>query len=1221
MSASADGPLTKGGSSKSKRSFISRLPSFRKKKVPPPPESELDVHLKSAEEDLNGIVKVRPPSQGKNRKEDDVKRRSKTSSIVASYEKRLSDMKEEENRFNGRKDKTGKAATLGHHGNSKSVHQDGVSAAKSSSRFGFGFTWQKITSFENGNTNGKKTDVANGRSNGDELNANVRHGTTGSSVRDHNLELNLPHGSPPDRESTSSVRTPESDRSSVSSNMSNSSAKVYGQPMPYRSVFSDEPRGIKRQASSSQSEGLNSSSISMSRSTSPLHDTTNTGTHQDISGKQLQLNSTFTKDNGTGNLSPDIINRTFPIEESPTCIVNRTFKLEPAEDSRITSQSSEPTVSRELPNEALQLSLKEKPISCPAAEPPRSGTVERNWRDVSGQSQGQSQVPSQPLDEVMPPVQDAVRPSANPARTVPAETTVPHSCIKSSRPDPFLSPRHRLTVGAMGSMQSSTDAYSTPTRPLELAYQLRKPHISAIKHCSESLDSCELDSLCSEDLMCDSRYLDDDMFDSRDDSSCLLSRSLSVEEAAAMHRTQHVGVVSSRGRAVSVDQAQLLATNYSLEKRVGVTRGLSPSPLALPLGRRGGRSFPAHPVPAEQCQSPVEELHSLIFSSSCRDMDRNKNGNANCSRVRSQSGGTGHPLRPPRWPTLPPDEEGAVLVDATLYRHMIQDMTSVKTMLLKLKRALQTVDNSSSPFEHSMGQLSPCSSLPTSPTSEANPIQEVIIEDLKEENAVLRKEVRSLQELVADTQQQLTELHVQTHTIKPAQCNVSTQVTSQAQCTSESTDQSIQVNLPTSVSELEKASNGTSLQGSPLKVGRSPTSSPEPSLSQLPDSMETSLPEIRQHLQGSISPPSSQGSPERVQPRKALMSKIPTSPVKEATVKLSNCPSDSQHTDTASSQASQMMPSSPSHKGTTGGTSQRAGGSKKQVSRSKLTQPTSYKSKLAGSQDSLLSEGSQPDEGSQLAEDRRGGPLKRQLPQPQQPRSTGIPQKQQSRGQQGSLELQQKGMQEINGSTEGIPKPKEIRMMPNRQLTGKASGLLPRGSSGQVQKDIQPQVENGSLLPKIPSLVPMAKGTTSATKQEQALGGRVVTTRPAVIDANSNPVPMQNGVSTKPSGLQQPQSVKRVEQSAPKAGPIPTGQFARRKQSPPGLTRDCPSRSPDRQSSEEEQATPPASPKTREQQQQQPRGSRIAMPVRGRGASKLPRGTGIPTRRVNNTER
>ena len=47
-------------------------------------------------------------------------------------------------------------------------------------------------------------------------------------------------------------------------------------------------------------------------------------------------------------------------------------------------------------------------------------------------------------------------------------------------------------------------------------------------------------------------------------------------------------------------------------------------------------------------------------------------------------------LKPPRQPSVIEDEE-QISVDGYTYRHMQQDMTMFKTMLLKLKRVIQEV--------------------------------------------------------------------------------------------------------------------------------------------------------------------------------------------------------------------------------------------------------------------------------------------------------------------------------------------------------------------------------------------------------------------------------------------------------------------------------------------------------------------------------------------------
>ncbi|XP_035669512.1 uncharacterized protein LOC118411371 isoform X6 [Branchiostoma floridae] len=64
-------------------------------------------------------------------------------------------------------------------------------------------------------------------------------------------------------------------------------------------------------------------------------------------------------------------------------------------------------------------------------------------------------------------------------------------------------------------------------------------------------------------------------------------------------------------------------------------------------------------------------------------------------RPRSQS----TPMKPPRQMSASFDEEEGVTIDTSSFRYLLQDMTGMKTCLLKLKRILQEVETSS-PFEH-----------------------------------------------------------------------------------------------------------------------------------------------------------------------------------------------------------------------------------------------------------------------------------------------------------------------------------------------------------------------------------------------------------------------------------------------------------------------------------------------------------------------------------------
>ncbi|CAG2064882.1 unnamed protein product, partial [Timema podura] len=60
----------------------------------------------------------------------------------------------------------------------------------------------------------------------------------------------------------------------------------------------------------------------------------------------------------------------------------------------------------------------------------------------------------------------------------------------------------------------------------------------------------------------------------------------------------------------------------------------------------------------------------------------------------------GSPLRPPRQVQASECEDGSIRLDRGTYQYMFQDIVSIKTMLLKLKRVLQEVSAASSDFTH-----------------------------------------------------------------------------------------------------------------------------------------------------------------------------------------------------------------------------------------------------------------------------------------------------------------------------------------------------------------------------------------------------------------------------------------------------------------------------------------------------------------------------------------
>ncbi|XP_072050885.1 uncharacterized protein [Amphiura filiformis] len=704
--------------SKPKRSFLPRLPSFRKKKSGSP-VSQADKtpspNLTSKEE----------PIIGKTKEVNYVMRRSKTSELVASFEKRLSDLKEDDPKIIIPKPKLDNSKA---DDNATITAKSPTSGTSKFSRFGFkGIAAHRISRFENRNNNGNGEKVEEKT---EEINANsptskLRKPAT---LSNRNLSDNRRTQTDVIRSgSTSSAKSPDSECSSPGS--LSTSTKVLGLPMPYRSVFSDEPRGLKRQASSQSVDPISSgiSTASTSSTPSPCIETMLAAEREEVSHRAM-LNATFSLSEPKGlNISYckeplDPFNTTKDEEASGTRFSKGVLTYRTKEIKQALITSSAPTSPASQQEDVLN-PVKETLIShsesmphsttAPAAETLGALPVTRpdaGSQGVSCLGQDNTTVECQPLsthrqegDSETPNKSqcdhDIVLAATTGSEQINTDTSESLSAVKAD------------SVETMGSTQSALDptAISTPARPLHLSL---KPHLSAIKYASESFDSVEQDSISlgSDDLMCDSRFLEDETFNQTGEES-RLSRSCGME--VTPHRYPN-GYNGNRTRTSSLDQ---VAGPVTIDKR---------------------HQFGAH--------------------------------NTNRNRSNSSLTSTTHPLRPPRWLSHQEDEEDIVLVDAVVYRHMLQDITYLKTMLLRLKRALQQTETSS-PFEHPL--RSPFNSVPSSPMSDAYLLPDSTVADLAEENQVLRTEVKKLQELLVDKECDLNTLSKQL--VKPDNKNTGTQ--------------------------------------------------------------------------------------------------------------------------------------------------------------------------------------------------------------------------------------------------------------------------------------------------------------------------------------------------------------------------------------------------------------------------------------------------------------
>nr|CAD7264507.1 unnamed protein product [Timema shepardi] len=121
--------------------------------------------------------------------------------------------------------------------------------------------------------------------------------------------------------------------------------------------------------------------------------------------------------------------------------------------------------------------------------------------------------------------------------------------------------------------------------------------------------------------------------------------------------SQHVGIYSSPVASLVMTDSSLLTSNSQHLDLMTVCVIF----LRLPVTR------PARALRSRTCSSASDSPHSLD------------------SKTRS----LGSPLRPPRQVQASECEDGSIRLDRGTYQYMFQDIVSIKTMLLKLKRVLQ----------------------------------------------------------------------------------------------------------------------------------------------------------------------------------------------------------------------------------------------------------------------------------------------------------------------------------------------------------------------------------------------------------------------------------------------------------------------------------------------------------------------------------------------------
>ncbi|XP_033124553.1 uncharacterized protein LOC117122892 isoform X1 [Anneissia japonica] len=269
------------------------------------------------------------------------------------------------------------------------------------------------------------------------------------------------------------------------------------------------------------------------------------------------------------------------------------------------------------------------------------------------------------------------------------------------------------------SSASTVPTQSTPAKEMPLS-SVRHPQLSAVKGLfrSMSVESTEMDSLASDDLMCDSRFMDDEMI-GFDEESFLNGMADGPKSSILQTRLARYGRIRSQSFEVSSKNEERVVDSRRLRS---ITMGASP-PSKVYDSAQGG-TIPEEPRAKANFNERSKENHVGI-------------GRLNRSLH----------LNLPSQLSFASDEE--VTMDANTFRHLMQDMTNMKTMLFKLKRVIQDNNNAMT------------GSLPTSPITACNPLlaQDNILVDLTQENVQLKTELNAMKKQIEETDKTVTRLH------------------------------------------------------------------------------------------------------------------------------------------------------------------------------------------------------------------------------------------------------------------------------------------------------------------------------------------------------------------------------------------------------------------------------------------------------------------------------
>lgn len=268
-----------------------------------------------------------------------------------------------------------------------------------------------------------------------------------------------------------------------------------------------------------------------------------------------------------------------------------------------------------------------------------------------------------------------------------------------------------------------------------------------------SLDFDDECSICSDDLM-----LDVDIAFDAEESTLYGSRQSSISETVKK-RLSNPRLSSSvpfpSENAVGSEQ-KVVERHSSLvrRQRSGLERGPGQASDRRLQPRLSTASIDSKLLPGgDKCA--LEELMSLMEAS--KVIPKSENSSDGKTFSGSGDGTGGHQVRrqvsmkPPRQSSLIEDDE-LVVIDGFAYRNMLQELTSMKTMLFRLKRMLQEDELGQPSFNHSVFKSNSDQTfvLQSDDLKIQNRDSELSLTQLQEENSALLSMVRLLQQTVDD---------------------------------------------------------------------------------------------------------------------------------------------------------------------------------------------------------------------------------------------------------------------------------------------------------------------------------------------------------------------------------------------------------------------------------------------------------------------------------------